>query len=206
MGFDLHGISPSGTTIPEPDWKIDSQVQEYFALQQNIAGAYFRNNVWWWHPLWAFVCSTCDDILDKKDMCAGESNSGQLISGNKSLEIGLRLKKLLRNDVVVKYIEERDEKLKNLPQIKCTICNGTGTRKAFRGWESKSKWLKYHTRLGGDSTSMQCSYAHANGCNGCNSCQGTGEVDNWATHYHLSEENVEEFARFCVASGGFTIS
>ena len=31
-------------------------------------GEYFRNNVWWWRPLWNYVSVECSDIITKKDI------------------------------------------------------------------------------------------------------------------------------------------
>ena len=47
MGMDVYGLNPD---------------------------KYFRNNVWWWRPLWDYVCNTCYDILSEKDMNAGSYN------------------------------------------------------------------------------------------------------------------------------------
>jgi len=39
----------------------------------------------------------------------------------------------------------------------------------------------------------------------CNACNKTGKRDDWAASYPFYVENVEEFARFCLESGGFSI-
>jgi len=43
-------------------------------------GAYFRNNVWYWHPLWDYVCKTCDDIISEEEHSSGHFNDGLLIT------------------------------------------------------------------------------------------------------------------------------
>ena len=48
MGFDVYGMDP-----------------------QTEKGHYFRNNVWFWRPLWQLICEECDDILTKKQMERG---------------------------------------------------------------------------------------------------------------------------------------
>ena len=68
MGFDLCGNSP-----------------------KDEKGEYFRNNVWWWRPLWDYVCQNCDDILSENDMFSGGYNDGRNISGRKAMKIGHRL-------------------------------------------------------------------------------------------------------------------
>ena len=89
MGYDLYGINPSNPgklKKPEsPDWKTSTkEEQDNFFYQLNeyemaVPGHYFRNNVWWWRPLWEFVCLSCDDILDEDDINKGCHNGGEEI-------------------------------------------------------------------------------------------------------------------------------
>ena len=80
-------------------WKAldkDEKLKKIYFEQQdgyeNInPGNYFRNNVWWWRPLWHYVCNSCDDILTEEDIEGGASNSGHKINADKALEIGVRL-------------------------------------------------------------------------------------------------------------------
>jgi hypothetical protein len=39
----------------------------------------------------------------------------------------------------------------------------------------------------------------------CNVCKGEGKVEDYATNYPFSVENVQEFSKFLVSSGGFNI-
>ena len=135
MGFDLHGISPVKTTSNaiDPDsfegWKEDAE-----------AGIYFRNNVWYWRPLWEYVAIVCDDILTLKDYKYGQSNDGDIIEAEKAINIGERLRISLAEGHYDKIVEEINE---NVPSI--------------------------------------------------------------AKDYTFDKENVEEFANFCINSGGFSI-
>ena len=95
MGFDLSGVNPTINT-PAPalilnaqdkdgwvEWDImsDSDKEEYFAEKETYnednPGIYFRNNVWWWRPLWNYVCKNCSDILTDEDVGAGSFNDGE---------------------------------------------------------------------------------------------------------------------------------
>ena len=122
MGFDLYGVNPViEKEYPSRykeimkkygkdgflDWKLDIPDKirdEYYELkeeyQANNPGDYFRNNVWWWRPLWSFVCQSCDDILTENDMEHGSYNDGHRISKTKAVRIGKRLSKLLGNGTV----------------------------------------------------------------------------------------------------------
>ena len=122
MGFDLTGLNPTVNKVyPKRyndimnkygkdgwlDWsmKIPEDVKdEYFKLkdqfQTDNPGDYFRNNVWWWRPLWDFVCNSCDDFLSEKDIEKGFYNDDRKISKTKSLKIAKRLSKLIADGTV----------------------------------------------------------------------------------------------------------
>ena len=85
MGFDLSGVNPKMNMKMEEfpvynkynnmDWadrmkKFDKDEElsskyweELDKYQEANPGVYFRNNVWWWRPLWSFVCERLDDVL-----------------------------------------------------------------------------------------------------------------------------------------------
>ena len=132
MGFDLHGMNPQ-SDIPEPRWTkddpmvktgknsyaINPQVKEEYddymkskwEWQDRTDGAYFRNNVWFWRPLWSYVCSVCYDILSDKDIEKGSWNDGHKISKAKAKKVAVRLRKMLRDGHVelteAKYKQEQ---------------------------------------------------------------------------------------------------
>ena len=124
MGFDLHGEAPKINTkyddypvygkynfMPWEDKKKDfdkdpSLQKKYWnemdKYEGDNPGVYFRNNVWWWRPLWSYVCNVCDDILDDGDCEAGNWNDGKLISEDKSTMIAERLDSLIADGEVKK--------------------------------------------------------------------------------------------------------
>jgi len=73
MGFDLIGIE-----------------------SKNEHGEYFRNNVWWWRPLWTFICEVVSEI-DDNDAERGCFNDGYIIKGSKHKAIKEKLEKALNN-------------------------------------------------------------------------------------------------------------
>ena len=134
MGFDLHGMNPDANE-PQPIWSkgdpfiadgdatiVNPQIKEEYddfckskwEWQEANDGAYFRNNVWWWRPLWSFVCSICDDILTEKDMEKGGWNDGHKISKTKSKRIANRLRKFLKEGDVDAYESYYTRKLSQL--------------------------------------------------------------------------------------------
>lgn len=153
MGFDLYGVAPAGK-----------------------GGEYFRNNVWYWHPLWEFVCETCKDILTEEDKRGGTFNEGYRIGARKAQKIYDRLIDLLDNTRHVREYEAlRNATLDSLPDRECEWCKGSGTRDD----------------------------EHVKGK--CNACEGRGTVRPWATHYPFTEENLREFVGFLKDCGGFEV-
>ena len=183
MGFDLSGLNPN-ITRPQPKLppmtdRTDKHWEEYHEWQDENCGTYFRNNVWWWRPLWHFVSKICDNILTDRDVEEGCMNNGQRISKTKADRLAKRLFKLIEDGRVKEYENKYREDLASLEQVDCDICDATGKR--------------------------QEPPKAGTGDRECNGCNGTGKRDDWAKSYPFSEDNVREFANFCANSGGFTI-
>jgi hypothetical protein len=116
MGFDLHGLNPQASKPPEwgkgnpvieiseNKYEIDPQIKEEYddymrsklLWQDNTSGAYFRNNVWFWRPLWSYVSSVCHNSLSDEDIERGFFNDGHRISKTKSKRIASRLRRMLK--------------------------------------------------------------------------------------------------------------
>ena len=152
MGFDISGHNPQSET-----------------------GAYFRNNVWWWRPLWEFVGKTCDDVITEDDFNSGTFNDGHLIDRDKCKVIVERLTELLDSGDVKKYQDERQKILDELPKEKCDYCDGSGVR---------------------DDENVKGE---------CNGCSGTGKKEAWAKSYPFDVDSIKEFRDFVKDSGGFEI-
>ena len=183
MGFDLSGMNPNFTT-PEPTLppmaeRTDKDWERYHNWQEENCGVYFRNNVWWWRPLWMFVSEACSDILTDKDIEGGSWNDGHSISKTKAGKIAKKLYSMIDDGRVKEYENKYRDDLASLEQVDCEICDATGKRQEPPNTGA------------GDRE--------------CNGCDGTGKQDDWAKSYPFSEENVREFANFCLNSGGFQI-
>ena len=152
MGFDLFGVNP-----------------------KNGKGEYFRNNVWWWRPLWHYTCTVCEDILTDKDCTQGECNNGYSISETKAQGIAHRLSVLVKNGDTQRYAVRYARELKKLPDEECEFCKGTGKRND--------------------------EYVQGT----CTACRGKGKVRPFVTNYPFSVANVRNFIDFCENSGGFRI-
>jgi len=186
MGMDVYGVNPQTTTEQPTEPKSSDfgsdEWSAYFEArrkwEQENPGTYFRNNVWYWRPLWDYVYSLCDDILTEDDHQSGHHNDGHLIDADKCEAIASRLALELLNGGVTKFKDDRQEYLDNLPLKKCDTgsCNGTGQR--------NDEFVKGE----------------------CNGCGGTGKQKDFNTQYPFEEDNVREFHSFVKNCGGFEIN
>jgi len=183
MGFDLYGRGPFSTDEPIYPKSDDSEKKEkYFAERQkfekNNPGHYFRNNVWWWRPLWEFICDVAaKDILTLEDAERGCYNDNWLIGKTKAKRIAKNIYKLHEVGAIKKYKEEREKFLDKLPEVECNSCDGSGYRNM-------------------DDSNVSTV---------CTTCKGKGKREDFDTNYPFDVENVIDFAIFCEHSGGFRI-
>ena len=85
-------------------------------------GQDFRNNVWWWRPLWDYVCEHCD--LSEKAKQSGNYNDGVEITSQQAKEIGETITMLdeagVLNEYELKYETERAEAEENNKGKQCS--------------------------------------------------------------------------------------
>ena len=145
MGFDLSGVNPKMNMKQEElpvyhkynnmDWsdkmkvldndeKLSNQYwKEYEEYQEANPGVYFRNNVWWWRPLWLFVCERFDDVLTEQDMERGCYNDGHEITVDKAMQIGIDLTCMLEDGRIQAYNDRYEAEMKALPKVNCRVCD-----------------------------------------------------------------------------------
>jgi hypothetical protein len=156
-------------------------------------GEYFRNNVWWWRPLWDF----CEEIAPELvSGVQGHTNDGDGLDEEGAKALANILTISLSEGVVDTYEQKRNEYLASLPKEECNLCDSTGIRTDNVGVEH-----------GMDVQVLSDAEASALGrtIGYCNGCSGLGWKDSWETHYPFSKVNVQEFAEFLADSGGFKI-
>lgn len=156
-------------------------------------GEYFRNNVWWWRPLWDFCEEIAPEVVQG---VSGHTNDGDGLDEEGAKALANVLKISLSEGVVDTYKMKRDEYLKTLPKEECNLCDSTGIRTDEIGKEH-----------GMDVKILSDSEASALGrtIGYCNGCEGRGWKDSWETHYPFERANVEEFVDFLAECGGFRI-
>ena len=206
MGYDLYGLNPIENTEEPPilskfkdndgwnNWEKmtekdkDAYCKADTAHQEENPGIYFRANVWFWRPLWSFVCGACHDILSEKDMNAGCFNSGERVSKTKSVRVASRLRKLDKGGVIQTW---EDEMMKHY-------------NKANKHNKNVQKVLDAITKNckedhGDDVVPMDYPEPYKTQWN-----EAYDQRD-WGANYPPSREFIMEFAKFAEQSGGFEI-
>ena len=172
MGFDLYGESP-----------------------KNKNGEYFRNNVWWWRPLWQYVAIECSDIITNKDVEAGGYNDQHLIDGSKAKKIADRLLGLYKDGrpqaIQDKYKED------SKPQ---TIFNEMCDKAAKHLYDNIVDKQDGKITCPGDMKEHD-----PDNYERWSQLASMGKIQFIQTNYPFDANNVKEFAEFCKDSGGFTI-
>ena len=159
MGFDLDGKKPLSD-----------------------AGKEFRNNSWWWRPLWGYCEQVAPDLTSK--VVYGQSNDGDGLNGKDSKDLAARLREEISSGRCAKFAAEYEAERKAIPPERCQWCHGTGKRK---------------------DAVARANVAQMEACHGCNGCGGKGVSESFDAAYPFSEENVKEFADFLNDCGGFEI-
>ncbi len=93
---------------------------------RSAQGEYFRNSVWWWHPLADYVLDHV--TIPENDPLEWHSNGGYEISENSAHAIAERLSELLASGEVARFMRTREKVLAELPDVTCDICEGRGHR------------------------------------------------------------------------------
>lgn len=155
MGMDVYGKAPT-----------------------DEVGAYFRNNVWWWRPLWTYIEEIAPQLTAG---VSGHYNDGEGLSAGAAAELVAILSGEIESGRTAEYEQERARCLASLPDEPCEFCQATGTRHDGR-------------RIGRAEDDFPC-----------NACHGKGVTRPWAASYPFSVDNVVAFRDFVAASGGFEI-
>ena len=127
MGMDLNGLAP--TIRKESDSTILKQVghcgdegwydrwealseedkDRYFQArteyEENNPGVYFRNNVWYWRPLWNYVYSLCHDFISKERFDSGHNNCGEQFTHDEAKTIARRIRREINNGNAEAYVQ-----------------------------------------------------------------------------------------------------
>jgi hypothetical protein len=169
------------------------------------SGNYFQNNVWWWRPLWHFVCESCDGVLTEDDRCGGAYNDGHFIDPDKCQKIVAELTSLLESGAVKGYERDYMNCDNTFPEDPCEICATTG----WEYWALRDDaWKRLDIPPNPPPEQLEDGpfldpdkiYRRQ-----CFRCLGSGKEKPISATYPFSEENVREFVAFVKDSNGFCI-
>ena len=162
-------------------------------IGRNNPDAYFRNNVWWWRPLWNYCMEVaphlCGDV-------SGHFNDGDGLDEDGALELAHLLADEIESGRTKAYEDEYNRRISMLPMKQCTLCEGTGIRTDAVGVDMGMPSREL-------TTEVQILVGRTHGW--CNSCNGEGRTEHWDAGYPFSVDNVSEFVDFLADCGGFSI-
>jgi hypothetical protein len=111
MGMDVFGIKPTSER-----------------------GEYFRNNVWYWHPLWDYCCTIDESLIDKVPQA--HNNSGDGLKAVEARKLGFQLQEELSTGRAEQYVTEYEKERLTLPKQDCKFCDENGQRQWEHGLET----------------------------------------------------------------------
>ena len=185
MGYDIYGLNPrqhkeKPEILNKSYGDLDKEEQEIYwdvknEYEKETPGVYFRNNVWWWRPLWEYIINIAGNLLTPAQIQGGYENSCTQIPENITRAISRRLSHEISSGNHKKYEKEYRKYISELPLEDCQYCETTGQRQ----WDD--------------------------GPEDCNACSGRGQRESFAASYPFDAENVENFRIFLEQSGGIEI-
>jgi hypothetical protein len=159
-------------------------------------GAYFRNNVWWWRPLWDYCCEVGQEVIDEEVANGGCYNDGVGLDEDGAKALADILFGELWEGRTASYERKHNEYLASLPREDCELCGTTGIRTDSVGVEMGMPTKELEPEV-------QILTGRTHGW--CNACHGVGTRESWGMNYPFSVDNVREFAEFLSECGGFSI-
>ena len=155
MGMDVHGVNPQQNKSIEnypllkqmkelekkEEWKKRRELldndeisnkywKERDEFEGENKGIYFRNNCWWWRPLWDYCRIVAPDLIDDELYQSGHHNDGAGLDEAGAKELGQRLLKEIANGNTIKYqaeYQQRQEDATSVPPSKDNFLDGTDT-------------------------------------------------------------------------------
>ena len=136
MGMDVHGLNPienkKKSDFPilvkadklekKEKWNerrelIEAQSDDYWKERDEYEnankGIYFRNNCWWWRPLWDFCYNVAPELISSELWASGHHNDGAGLNGEDAKLLGEKLLKEVYNGGAKEFKKYHEEKEKD---------------------------------------------------------------------------------------------
>jgi len=159
-------------------------------------GEYFRNNVWWWRPLWDYCCEVGQEVITDEIAESGSFNDGAGLDEPSARVLAQILSASIDSGHTEQWEKNQREWRASLPREACSFCNCTGISTDEVGVKNGMPEREL-------APEVQILTGRTHGW--CNACQGIGTTESWLAQYPFSVENVQEFTAFLTDSGGFEI-
>jgi len=159
-------------------------------------GEYFRNNVWWWRPLWDYCCEVGQEVITEEIAEHGSVNGGAGLDEPSARVLAQILSASIDSGHAEQWEKNQREWRASLPREACSFCDCTGIRADEVG-------VKHGMPERELLPEIQILTGRTHGW--CNACEGVGTTESWLSQYPFSVENVAEFTAFLMDSGGFEI-
>ncbi len=159
-------------------------------------GKYFRNNVWYWRPLWNYIVAEFPEYISEELATAGHYNDGAGLDGPDAKRLGKALQAAIKAGYTADYEQLFRNAQSEVELEPCGLCDSTGIRSDRVGQDMgmPDRVLEQHVAVVVGRTTGWC-----------NSCGGIGKVEPFALSYDFTVDNVREFAEFLLDCGGFEI-
>lgn len=145
-------------------------------------GSYFLNTTWWWTPLAEYCSEVAPEIAGK---CTyWHSNDGDGLSEGHSRMLANILQNEIDSGRTEAYARRRQLELATMPNEPCDSCHDIGTPKPTPDCAT------------GDLSKSGMT---------CNQCDEKGHHRPWPAEHVFCVQNVQRFANFLRACGGFEI-
>ena len=116
----------------------DKYHKELMQYEEANPGIYFRNNVWWWRPLWDF-CYNVSDQIDKDLWNSGHCNDGAGLDDKQS--------RLLARDLIVALGHGKEAEFSR--EMEHNLNNHNGGFKYYFDRDNVERFIKFLLECGG---------------------------------------------------------
>ena len=136
MGMDVHGLNPKmnkdKSKFPmlvkvdklekDEKWKerlelIETESDKYWKERDEFEGTnkgvYFRNNCWWWRPLWDFCYSEYPSLITQETYFSGHHNDGAGLNDEDAKLLGAFLLKAIEDGNADDYKDRHESQQKD---------------------------------------------------------------------------------------------